>query len=86
MVQSQMPLLADGPLAMRLGFALFRPKSAPKRVRFPATRPDLDNLAKAVKDALRGVCYRDDAQIVQLDLRKDYDDNPGVLVAVWAMP
>jgi Holliday junction resolvase RusA-like endonuclease len=29
-------------------------------------RPDIDNCIKAVLDALKGVCYHDDAQIVEL--------------------
>lgn len=35
-------------------------------------RPDIDNLAKAVKDALRGVIYVDDSQIVESHLYKRY--------------
>ena len=32
----------------------------------PTSRPDLDNLLKAVEDALIGVAYEDDAQVVRL--------------------
>ncbi|MEM7828705.1 MAG: RusA family crossover junction endodeoxyribonuclease [Candidatus Aenigmatarchaeota archaeon] len=35
-------------------------------------RPDLDNLAKAVKDALKGIIYKDDSQIVEAHLYKRY--------------
>lgn len=35
-------------------------------------RPDADNLGKAVIDALNGVAWADDSQIVQLTLRKEY--------------
>lgn len=37
-------------------------------------RPDLDNLAKAVKDALRGIIYADDSQIVEAHLYKRYGE------------
>jgi Holliday junction resolvase RusA-like endonuclease len=37
-------------------------------------RPDIDNLAKAVKDALKGVVYRDDSQIVEAHLFKQYGE------------
>jgi Holliday junction resolvase RusA-like endonuclease len=74
--------LLDGPLAIELTFYRLRPKSAPRRITLPATRPDLDNLAKAVLDALRGVIYRDDAQIVDKLLRKRFGDPPGVTVLV----
>jgi Holliday junction resolvase RusA-like endonuclease len=35
-------------------------------------RPDIDNLAKAVKDALKGIIYADDSQIVEAHLYKQY--------------
>lgn len=73
---------ADGPVAMTLVFVLPRPKSLPKRVEHPTTRPDLDNLTKAIKDALRGVVYRDDSQVVQLAARKVYGAAPGVEIRV----
>ena len=37
-------------------------------------KPDIDNCAKAVLDALKGVCYHDDSQIVHLTAGKI---NPG---------
>jgi Holliday junction resolvase RusA-like endonuclease len=40
--------------------------------RFHVKRPDIDNLAKAVKDALKGVIYADDSQIVEAHLFKQY--------------
>lgn len=33
-------------------------------------KPDLDNVAKAVLDALNGIAYEDDAQVVELVVRK----------------
>lgn len=44
-------------------------RGAPHR---PPVRPDLDKLARAVGDALTGVCYRDDAQVVNLCAAKYY--------------
>ena len=38
--------------------------------------PDLDNLAKFVMDALNGVIYTDDRQVVRLILRKTYHMEP----------
>ncbi|MCL5421117.1 MAG: RusA family crossover junction endodeoxyribonuclease [Nitrospirae bacterium] len=40
--------------------------------RFHVKRPDIDNLAKAVKDALKGIVYADDSQIVEAHLYKQY--------------
>ena len=45
-------------------------------------KPDLDNVVKAVQDALNGVIYKDDAQIVSLHATKKYDMNPGVEILV----
>ena len=46
-------------------------------------RADTDNLAKAVLDALNGICYVDDAQIVDLHLRRYVDsDNPRVEIRI----
>ncbi|HAR45421.1 MAG TPA: hypothetical protein DCS05_04385 [Nitrospiraceae bacterium] len=51
-------------------------------------RVDLDNLSKAVLDGLNGICYDDDRQIVDLNLRKvvvtDKKQKPGVNVFVCA--
>ena len=43
---------------------------------YPIGRPDLDNFVKAVCDAMNGVCYKDDSQIVGYtdDTRKIYAD------------
>src|SRR3989304_3260779 len=63
--------LVEVPLAMALTFHLPRPRSLPKRITEHTKRPDLDNLVKAIKDALRGIVYHDDAQIVRLTAGED---------------
>jgi Holliday junction resolvase RusA-like endonuclease len=55
---------------------------------WPSVRPDLDNYAKTVFDALRGVAYWDDGQIVTAILQKDYCHNhrvPGWRIGVFTM-
>jgi Holliday junction resolvase RusA-like endonuclease len=44
----------------------------PGRPPRPPTAPDADKLARSVGDALNGVCWRDDAQLVELTVRKLY--------------
>jgi crossover junction endodeoxyribonuclease RusA len=61
-----------GPVALRVSFALPRPASLPKRVVGHVRKPDVDKLLRAVGDALTGVLYRDDAQVVELHARKGY--------------
>jgi Holliday junction resolvase RusA-like endonuclease len=65
------------------------PKSWPKKKQAQAEnneispgKPDLDNIAKTVLDALNGVCYEDDAQVVILSVTKCYSREPGVMVRV----
>ena len=72
----------EGPLKMSLRFILPRPQSLPKREQFPWRRPDLSNMVKAIEDAMNGVIFRDDAQIVQMDLAKDYGPAPGVEIRI----
>jgi crossover junction endodeoxyribonuclease RusA len=74
-----------GPVSLRLEFVMPRPKSAPKRVVWPATRPDLDKLTRAIGDALKGVAYRDDSQVCRIAATKRYavgDEVTGVSVTV----
>lgn len=74
--------LMDGPLVLEATFYLLRPKSRPKRERWPDRRPDLDNLVKSVKDALNGIVWTDDARIVDMIVRKRYGDPPRVEIAI----
>lgn len=47
-------------------------------------RVDLDNLSKAVLDALEGIFWIDDTQVTDLFISKRYDpDNPRVEVELW---
>ncbi len=55
-----------------IGFFLPRPVSLPKRVRQHTVRPDIDKLERAVFDALTGVLWHDDSQVVESWKRKAY--------------
>ena len=45
----------------------------------PVTKPDVSNVLKGVEDALKGVWYKDDSQIVEYGvLGKWYDDRPRI--------
>lgn len=45
-------------------------------------KPDLDNVAKLVGDALNGIAYKDDAQMRQLFVEKAYGDMSRVDVSI----
>lgn len=57
-----------------------RPKSV-KPSQFFIKRPDCDNIVKCL-DALNGVCWNDDAQIVELTVSKDYGDEDKVVIQI----
>lgn len=66
------------------------PKSTSKKKReamlrgaiCPAKKPDCDNVLKIVCDALNGVAYADDKQIVKAGVVKMYLDVPKVVVSI----
>jgi len=75
-----------GPLVLRAKFYRMIPKSFSNRRRDyaeagklrPATKPDLDNLVKLVKDAMQGIFYANDSQIVRIEAEKWYSENPRI--------
>lgn len=48
----------------------------------PTTKPDADNVIKAVFDGCNGVVWKDDVQAVGGGWRKVYDATPGVRVQI----
>lgn len=48
----------------------------------PQTKPDADNIAKIICDALNNVAYKDDTQIVELTVVKRYALEPKVKVTL----
>jgi len=67
----------EGMLNLFVSFRFTLPKSASKKLKgmvrmFKATRPDLDNLVKLVTDALNGLAYDDDSQIISINAEKVY--------------
>lgn len=82
---------ARSPLGAQIDFYMKIPMSAPKSRQKamadgkqpPVKRPDLDNLAKLVLDALNGELFPDDSAIVELSVNKYYDENPRTVVKMW---
>ena len=87
------PIIA-GPVSVSLAFHLVRPKdhwgtgknlgtlkaSAPE---FHTKKPDIDKLARAVNDALTGIIWRDDSQVVLEMLQKKYTNaTPGCEITI----
>lgn len=84
--------LFDGPLRVTFAFYLRRPKghfkkdgslsASGRRKPYPDVKPDGLKLARGVEDALSGVAYRDDAQIVDGRQLKLYGEPERVEITV----
>lgn len=76
----------EGPIEITVEFCFLKPESAKSRI-WHTVRPDADNLSKLLQDAFNGVFYRDDSQIVTLEVRKKYDIRQGTHVWIgWREP
>lgn len=86
--------LLDGPVELRLLIDCQVPASWSKKKRaqalaceiLPTTKPDVDNVIKAIGDGLNGVVWRDDVQITDIITRKRYAEKPQVRVMVRPAP
>lgn len=82
--------LIDGSIELYIDVCRSVPKSWSKKKTeaalrkeiLPTTRPDVDNYAKGIKDALNGIMYVDDSQITELTVRKYYAEEPKVVVKI----
>ena len=82
--------LLTGPL--RLKVKVFRPtlKSFSKKKKVaaergeirPTTKPDVDNYIKSIFDGLNKVIWKDDSQVVDLQVSKFYSENPRIEVEI----
>lgn len=80
----------EGPCRVEINAYFAIPKSAPKKRKAfmmdglirPTKRPDCDNVAKAVLDALNSVAYNDDKQVIEMVVRKWYSDVPRTIVMI----
>ena len=82
--------MIEGPCCLSI-YAYFEvPKSKSKKFReaalngleYPTKKPDIDNIIKAIQDALNGLAYKDDALIVRLGVTKLYCEIPRVEVSL----
>jgi crossover junction endodeoxyribonuclease RusA len=71
----------DKPVEVVIAFQLLRPKSASRL--YPSVKPDLDKLIRSVLDALTGIAYIDDSQVISIKASKRYDTVQGVAIGVY---
>ena len=80
----------SGPVKVSITFYMPIPKQTSKMHRrqmingksVPIKRPDLDNLAYLITNAMNEIVYEDDRQIVDLVLRKRYAEVPKTVIKV----
>lgn len=53
-------------------------KNAPTGLMWHTKKPDADNLAKAVLDALNGIAWADDCQVCELNIKKHICDKANI--------
>ena len=81
----------EGPISMRIEFYMPIPASLSKKKKLDLVdqwhikKPDCDNLAKGVKDALEGIAYDNDSQVCELIIRKRYSTKPRIEVDLWEL-
>lgn len=79
-----------GPVSVRLDVGVGVPASWPKKRRadalagiiWPTGKPDLDNVLKLVGDALNGIVWADDKQIVRAEVMRRYVEAPQAVLTV----
>jgi Holliday junction resolvase RusA-like endonuclease len=78
----------EGEIKAEMDFYFTIPKSTSRKKRAlmisgeirPVKRPDTDNVIKSVTDAINGLAYNDDSQIVEIVARKWYGEQPKAVV------
>lgn len=63
-------------------FRFQKPKSVKKTVLEKVTKPDTDKLIRSVLDALTGIVWTDDSQVVEILARKQFGIQPGVDIII----
>ncbi|QDQ28225.1 RusA family crossover junction endodeoxyribonuclease [Chitinimonas arctica] len=83
----------EGAVAVTMHITVSVPRSWSKRRRehalagrvLPTTKPDIDNIEKAIFDGLNGMVWRDDVQVVEVRKQKRYGELSGVSVAIRSL-
>jgi Holliday junction resolvase RusA-like endonuclease len=83
----------EGALALQVNIYRSIPKSFSKKKHTqaengeirPTTKPDVDNFLKVIKDALKGIVWKDDSQVVSAMVNKWYSEQPRVEVTCYRL-
>ena len=79
---------SEAPIALVLWFFLSLPKNVSAKEKWPSMcKPDNTNVRKAIENAMIGVIYEDDKQIVDGTDKKRFcaeGDEPSIRILIWA--
>lgn len=64
------------PVRLEMIFYLAKPDTCPKKRLLPTVKPDLSKLIRSTEDALTGILYADDAQVVSYGLTEKRYGSP----------
>lgn len=78
------PLLDGEPVFARIDFYFDRPKSV--KAENKTTKPDVDKLLRSVLDALTGIAFKDDSQVVTCEVSKHFGSPARAEIKVGAFP
>ena len=70
MMEQQDMRQVEGAVRLDCTFYFVKPKSVTRER--PSVKPDLDKVCRGIGDALTGVAWKDDSQVVELNARKVY--------------
>lgn len=79
-----------GPVELKIELSMGIPASWSKKKRLQATtgeirptsKPDWENVCKALCDALNGIAWMDDSQVVEATVSKRYTEEPCAIIKV----
>lgn len=84
MIEATGRMRPTGGVEVHVDFFFDKPKSAPKKVTEKTTKPDIDKLLRGILDALTGIAYVDDAQVVRSSQSKQFGSPARAVIRVVA--
>ena len=71
----------EGGVGIEISFRVKKPKTVKRD--YPTVAPDLDKYIRGVLDALTGIAYQDDSQVIDIKAEKVYSHTPGADIKIF---
>lgn len=85
------PIASGRAVSIQIAVSLVPPLSMSKKRRsalfgaFCVKKPDVDNVAKAILDAMNGIVYEDDSQVAGLVIKKFYAEKDEINIKIFTV-